>query len=186
MIGPMYEPVRGRGGPIAISTVSYEALGTSVSAMRPPIANLAWPLASVAIFVPFILPEPCTVTKLWWINNTVPSPAPNVDVGIYDADGNRLVSSGSTAQFTVQNVQSVDVADTRLDRQKTYYLAMSVDVITAGTGFVFANLAAGLCQALGMVRQTSGFPLPLTATYAVTTHAGVPIMGAQAYRAIGP
>lgn len=172
----------GRGNDVMMGTFSPHSVGVSLAAMRIAVANITWPSANVAIFVPFVTVEPVVITKLWWMNNAVA--VTNIDLGIYDEAGTRLVSTGSTAWSTAQSAQSVDIADTRLDRGR-YYWAMATDG-TAASAFSGVAPAAGLCQALGIVRQTSAFPLPSTATFVATTHAVVPSCGGQGYRAVGP
>lgn len=172
----------GRGGAVTISTISDQSIGIQISAMRIAAAALTWPLANVAIYVPVTIPEPVTITKMFWYNNS--AGVQNVDVGIYDESGTRRVSSGSTAQSGSQVAQVVDVTDTVLERGR-YYLAMSCSG-TAASAFGGVVPAAGLLQSLGVVRETSALPLPATATFVVTTHAAAPIMGAQGYRTVGP
>src|SRR5262245_11096940 len=70
--------------------------------------NVAWPTANMAFFFPVVLAHRITVTRGWWVNSgTLGS---NVDVGIYDQEGNRLVSSGSTAQSGANFSQSATVS----------------------------------------------------------------------------
>lgn len=186
MLDPMLIQPRGRGGEIVISTAGFQSLGVPLAAMRATVANVAWPSANVLIAVPFTVPEPVTLTKLWWLNNALP--AGNLDIGIFLEDGTRVVSSGSTAMAGAQTCQVVDITDTTIARGR-YYVGLVCDTVSTNT-FAVYNPAAGICQALGVVRDTAAAP-PLStsanpAAFVVTTHAYIPIMGAQGYRTVGP
>lgn len=185
MLDLSYAPPAGRGGDIVISTAGAQGLGVPLSAMRAAsTAYTAWPAANVALFVPFVVPEPVTVTKLWWANTSTVSG--NLDIGLFSENGTLVVSSGSTAMATTNVAQTVDIADTVLARGR-WYLGLACDT-TAANIYCFTP-AAGICQALGVVRQTSAFPLASNANpavFAVTTHAFIPVCGAQGYRTVGP
>lgn len=126
-----------------------------------------FPVANKAFFVNFTLPCPMTVYGLGWYNGDVVSG--NVDVGIYDDQGNRVVSTGSTAQATAGDVQSVDVTDTLLG-VGNYYLAIAAST-TSATLFRVA-MAQIAQEALGGREMTSAFPLPSTATFATPSSTG--------------
>lgn len=51
--------------------------------------------------------ETYRVRRLWWLNGSPVSG--NVDVGVFDASGAKLVSTGSTAQSGASTIQSVAV-----------------------------------------------------------------------------
>lgn len=117
-----------------------------------------WPAANLAIFIPFTLSEMITFKRMMFINcDTTPG---NVDIGIYDSAGNRLVSSGSIPRAVTNRAQIVDIADTQLSPGR-YYLALVVDV----TVYVRAAQNAPGVNAFFGVREMAGaFPLPATAT----------------------
>src|SRR4051794_4906204 len=74
-----------------------------------------------AKYVPVLLTVPVVVTKLAWLNGA--TLGSNIDVGIYDDNGLRLVSSGAVAQSGVSAVQVADITDTPLG-PGCYYLAL--------------------------------------------------------------
>lgn len=130
-----------------------------------------WPAANRALFVPILVPRSLTLVKAFVQNVT---PSGNFDVGFYDAAGNRLVSSGSTAGSGASAVQVVDTTDTPVNPGR-YYLAMSTDNATAtfaGFGPVATILGGG-----GMLQMAAAFPLPATATFAAMASAIIPIFG---------
>jgi hypothetical protein len=102
--------------------------------------------------------------------------ANNIDVGIYDAAGTRLVSAGSTAQAGTSDLQLFDVTDTLLG-PGLFYFAVSFD---GTTGTVFRHVVSqNFGQALGVCQQTaSAHPLPATATFAANAFQIVPTCGA--------
>jgi hypothetical protein len=177
-------PALYRPGEITITPWSMQSLGVGLyTTGQGVVASQNFVTASLAVFVPFYVPEPVTITKLFWSNGA--AVAGNLDAGIYNEAGTRIVSTGTTAQATINVVQSADVTDTGLARG-VYYLAFASD--TSGvTQKVMAVLpAAGIAQSLGLLQMAAAFVLPATATFAKYASAFVPMVGAQGYRAIGP
>jgi hypothetical protein len=141
--------------------------------------------ANLAVFIPFGVPEPVTITKLGWGNGST-SGAGNLDAGIYDTAGTLLVSTGSTAQnATIVSPQVVDVTDTTLARG-VYYLALASDTSGATQKVMAVIPAAGIPQAYGLLQMAAAFALPATATFAIYASAFVPLVFAQGYRTVGP
>jgi hypothetical protein len=94
----------------------------------------------------------------------------NVDLGIYDAGGERLVSSGSVPMSASAAV-IVDIADTKLGRGR-YFIAVAI----SNTSNVIGNTGSTDVHArlLGMRQMDSAFPLPATATFSSVSQAVVP------------
>lgn len=63
--------------------------------------------ASNVMLYPVAVTEPYRVRRLWWLNGSTITG--NVDVGIFDASGAKLVSTGSTAHSGSSTIQSVAV-----------------------------------------------------------------------------
>lgn len=181
-------PALGRPGELVITPWSYQSVGVSLTTTATALPSVNnWIAVGVAVFVPFWVPEPITVTKMFWANGS--AVAGNIDAGIYDTAGTLLTSIGTTPQATISVTQTVDVADVTLARD-TYYMAMVSD--TSGvTQKVLASLpVAGILQSFGLLEQ-AGITLPLStgaspATFAKYTRAFIPLFGLQAYRTIGP
>lgn len=158
---------------VTINTASYNSLGFH-RAILGSSGLAAWPLANLALFVPFTIAVPTTIVKIMWVNGATVSG--NVDVGLYDSQGNRLVSSGTTAQTTVSVVQPVDTTDVTL-QPGVYYMAMAMDN-TTGTTRKFTTGSTALCRAVGVYQQVSAFPLPSSATFATaSTSDFIPVFG---------
>lgn len=158
---------------LSVSTFSGWALGPGVF-RSGSATGAAWPAANDALFVPFRVPTAVTVYQMACGTGT--GTAGNFDLGIYDAGGNRLVSTGSTAKTTATSERIVNVTDTTL-LPGLYYLAMATDGVTnylqAGSGL---NLGFG--KLLGMRKTASAFALPATVTYATITATYIPIIAA--------
>jgi hypothetical protein len=180
-------PALCRPGEITITPWSYQSLGAALMGMGiVAAASNNFVTANLAVFVPFGVPEPVTITKMFWGNGA--AVAGNLDAGIYATNGTRLVSTGSTAQASVSVTQTVDITDTMLARG-VYYLALCSDT-SGATQKLTANLpAAGIGQSLGLLQQATAFPLASNAnpaTFAKYVSAFIPMFGAQGYRTIGP
>jgi len=182
----LFAPELARPGEVIITPTTEQSLG--VAAYRASMtgwAAAAWPAANLVIFVPFYVPEPVTVTKLF---AAIGVASGNIDLGIYAEDGTRLVSKGTTAAAGATDLQVLDVTDTVLARG-TYYMAMVCDTVTTLTVLSVAP-AAGILQAFGLLEQ-AGITMPLStgaspATFAKYTRAYLPMMGVQGYRTFGP
>lgn len=152
-----------------ISPASPFCIGEALNALGLGISTAVWPTANKALYVPFSVQSPITVTQFFWENGGTLSG--NVDVGIYDLGGKRLVSSGSVAQSGTSVIQSVDTTDLLL-QAGAYYLAMAMDNGTGQIGRWSPSAAYG--RALGLAEQATAFPLPATATFAALTVGAIP------------
>lgn len=133
-------------------------------------ASAAWPASSRAIFQPFEVQVPSIAKQIAFVVGATSSG--NIDVGIYDLGGNRLVSKGSTAMSASTNaIQVIDITDTLL-QPGVYYAALAVDN-TTGTTFRW-NPATQQLTAFGVQQAASAFVLPTTVTYANPASAYLP------------
>jgi hypothetical protein len=170
-----------RPGRIIWSTMSLEGPGTELTCIAggAVLASAQWPVANTAIFVPFQVAEPVTVVKLWVRNGTTIS-AGNIDMGIYLADGTKVVSQGSTPSATADLLQELNITDTVL-ATGNYYLALNSDTAASTQTFYFHNHAtaiAGWWAAAGCYQQAVGaVTLPSPATFAAFGQVRVPWMG---------
>jgi len=148
-----------------LSPYSPEALAGAVVGGGTTLVNvtsLAWPVANRLLGYPVRILSPTLITKLWIANGT--TAAGNLDVGIYDARGTLVVSSGSTAQSGTSTMQVLDITDTRLGLGD-YYVCAVMDGVT-GTSLSIGwagNFTQGVFQ--GVVIMDSAFPLPAIATF---------------------
>lgn len=155
-----------------ISSWSIESVGLGLGTTNLSSGSGAFPSANMAIYVPFAIAGPYLARKVWWANGLAVSG--NVDVGVYSSDGTRLLSAGSTAQATIQSIQSVDTTDVLL-LPGSYYLAMSCSTTAATFYRLAANVYSGVSW--GMANQAAALPLPATATFATAAATTVPLFG---------
>lgn len=153
----------------AISTFSIEM--QEVSVLAAP-ASAAWPAANDALFMPLVLFRPALVKRLFVANGA--TAGNNVDMGIYSADGSKIVSIGSTAQAGTSVLQFFDIADTYLSPGQ-YYLALAFDGTTATIKRI--SLAVIRLKQMGVMKMASAFALPAAATFATVTSSVFPLCG---------
>lgn len=164
-----WSAVNGPGTPITIGAHSDCSIGGPMAGMLTAQNLSTWPAANLAIFIPFRVYQIYTAVKMSWINGTVSG---NIDVGIYDAQGDRLVSLGSTAMSGASAIQTGDITDTTL-KPGLYYMAMAVDNTTA-TFRRFTSATVAGTAGLGLLQQATAFALPSTATFAACGNDYIP------------
>lgn len=130
-------------------------------------ASAAWPNANTAIYIPIYIAEAVTVYEAGI--GTGATAGGNFDIGIYQMDGTKVVSSGATAR-TASAWNVAGLADTELT-PGWYYAAMSADSTANYSGIA---PAAGLCEAMGVCSQDTAYVLPSPATPGRTTRALIP------------
>ena len=158
--------------PATINPSRIESLSTAGVAPLRTTASTAWPAANRAIFVPFILSSPMLVTQLFALIGAISSG--NIDVGIYDRAGTKIVSSGSTVMGTINVLQLFNITDVVLGPGR-YFMACAV---ANATGTVFAGAStARRYVAQGVCQQATAFPLQATATFAAAAAAFCPVIG---------
>lgn len=132
----------------------------------------AWPAANRAILIPVEIAVPRLVKQLAWLNGATASG--NVDVGIYDLAGNRIVSGGGVAQTGTQTLQVSNIADTLL-LPGVYFMALAMDGTTGTARRI--NTISSTWLTVGGIRQAStAYPLPSTVTLAAPASAFVPLV----------
>jgi hypothetical protein len=161
--------VRDPGTISSFSTFGPECLaGACANDTGFGIAGGAYPAANTAIYVPVMVPEE---QKIYHLGVEVTTQSGNLDLGVYDEVGTRLVSSGSTA-VAAAGVQSIDVTDTVIGPGICYF-AMNCDNTTAA--FRRVSMDAPLERVCGMQQQAVGaVTLPAIATFATITQTFLP------------
>jgi hypothetical protein len=152
------------------------ACGTGTTAVLRYAISAVWPLASLAIFVPFTLTKQITVLEAFVYNGATVSGS--WDVGVYSNDGNKIFSTGAVAQSTASVIQSTTVSSNtfRTFGPGNFYLGMSTST-AAGTYFRAAPTNAQICQMMGMASAVSAYVLPSSVTFASISTATVPVFG---------
>lgn len=137
------------------------------------LASAAWPSANLALYMPFSVSRPTLFVKLFCINGATATG--NVDMGIYDWAGTRLVSIGSTAQSGTAATQEFNITDTLIGPGR-FYLAIAMDG-TSGTLYRLQSTLQANREG-GWLQEASAFPLPANATFASNTTNYQPAIGA--------
>ena len=138
-------------------------------------ASTTW-VANLAIYIPFNLPWPYTVSRFFWINGATLTGPPNAQVGIYGVDGVKIVASANTAQSGANAAQYAAASTvTRLSPGR-YFLAYSNSGAVACSSCM-AGVSVGPMAANQIFQQTSANPLPANATFATATNALLPFVG---------
>jgi hypothetical protein len=140
------------------------AAGTQVT--LGGLSSGTWATANAAYYYPFRLTGWATAYQLlFWVGATSSG---NIDMGIYDAQKNRIVSAGSTAMSaTVNTVQELNITDTTL-APGDYLLAVACDNTTATCFRAIPNDEIGLPQIV--VYEQTGL------TAAALPNPGVPVV----------
>lgn len=131
-------------------------------------SSAVWPAANRAIYCPFQVGVTCTAYQMVVI---VAIQSGNIDVGIYDELGNRLVSMGSQT-VGAAGAQVFNIADTVLT-PGTYFTGVCVDNTTAS--FARSSEEINILRVCGIQQQAVGaVTLPNPATFANPASAYMP------------
>jgi hypothetical protein len=153
---------------------ALDNIGDAYSFAAP--ASVAYPLANLAIYVPFSVSEAVTVQEGWVISGTVAGG--NFDIGVYSAAGVRLTSSGSTARSASAVNNTTAMTNLDLAPGTRYYMAFSADTTA---NYIATASVAGLNEAMGILESTTSFVLPTNPTLSRTTRAYIPHFGLNLY-----
>lgn len=151
-----------------ITPWSLESLGLTLlrSGYTPDVAISNVPGANTALFYPFRIFEPSTAVKMACVNGATVNG--NVDLGIYDRELNKIVSTGSTAQAGANAIQVIDITDTLL-LPGNYFMAVE---LSSATGTLMRSTATdedALSAHPFYTQAVGAFPLPATAAFAPST-----------------
>lgn len=140
-------------------------------------ASATGPAANQAIFVPFVVTDPYVAHRGWWWNGSVATNAGNVSVGIYDASGTRLATTGSVAASGNSVIQTAAfTADVTLYPGQVYYMA--IEFSASGLNSTTAYASNLTMRMAGLLTQAVGAnPLPANATFATWSSQVVPEFG---------
>lgn len=166
--------------PPILSTYSRDFFGKMMQSGGPTgsamsATSSAWPTANIALIYPFKLCEWATAYQL--LLHIGATTSGNVDIGIYDSQGNRIVSSGSTAAGTINVLQQFNITDTVLS-PGDYYLAIGCDNTTC-TMFSSPAVPDETFMTRAPVYQVTGLTgptLPATITPVVTTQTTIKLI----------
>ncbi len=128
------------------------------------ITTTNWTTANKAIYAPISIPHIFTFDRFNWFNGNQVSG--NVDVGLYAADGTKIISAGSTPQSGLSQKQQVTVTSTTLT-PGLYMLGFAADNTSSRVFQASAAFWTAIdLMYLGFAVQATAFPLPSPATFA--------------------
>lgn len=134
-----------------------------------------WGTNNLATFIPFSLPFPYVVRRLFWQNGT--AAAGNSDIGLYGVGGTAIFTAGSTALSGNSAPQYVSPANPIVLSPGRYFLAFSHSSTAVNHIFARGTNTTANGRATGMYQQASALPLPATATLAQYADTRVPLAG---------
>lgn len=176
----MHPPFVSQVDPAAsLSTLHQASVNGGVSWTVAGPSTAAWVTVNRAIYVPVRLATPFRFTQFFWMNGTVVG-APDVDAGIYHANGSRIISTGLTTHVTSNVIQLVNVTDTTL-LPGLYYLAI---VLNGSSGLFRQSLGGARARILGVVEEGSASPLPAVMTPTASTQQYMPLFGVTALASV--
>lgn len=162
-----------------ITPFSAESLGMplkNAGIFVSALASAAFPTAANRVYYyPFRIYEPSLAVEIGFVNGATASG--NLDVGIYDWEGNRIVNSGSTAQTGTSTFQVFNITDTLLQPGR-YFMAFTHSNTTGTVMSVTAADELIIPGGLFYLETTGAFGLPATATFATNT-AAAPLIPAM-------
>lgn len=140
------------------------------------VAGVSWALgtwsgaANRAYYVPHVFPVRCT---LYALRFAAGNGTGNYDIGVYNAAGTRLASSGSTA-MTAAGVKTLSLADIAVTAGTLLYAAIALSSTSGSSSRVaFSPISATIN--VGQMEESSALPLPATMTPVISTNASLPI-----------
>jgi len=172
---PDWPNLNGSGTRSIVSTYGPECIGGELSfGDLATSETTAWPSANLGQYLPFTINQVQTIYYIRCQNGG--AVAGTIDVGIYDADGNRIVTMGATTMAGTSAVQDFNIPDTVL-QPGVYYMAMSMSDTATARVRGWPMTAGANTSASGCLQQASVATLPSpTATFAASTSTFVPLM----------
>ena len=125
-----------------------------------------WPTANKAFYYPINFKTPVAVNRLNVFIGTTASA--HIDAGLYDFNGNKLVTAGSTNIAGSSTVQTFTLTTTLIPRGMNYF-AIAVDTTATFRLNGFTSLTGTQLVTQGIREQASAFPLPASITLTTQT-----------------
>lgn len=164
-------------------TFSRECLGAALACAGQTSTESTTAFAFVTYYVPLILNDEITVTRMFCCNGTAVSN--NLVMGLYDYDLNRLATTATVAQTGAGALQFVALPSTTIGPGR-YYMAHQAGNNNAARylGALMASTVGYTMRSAGLLRQVpgaQGLPDSAVPTTLVGIATGiVPIFGVDA------
>lgn len=155
----------------AVGGVTFAQMSGANLGMQAASSN-SWVGANDTILVPIAITRHTKVRKMFCVNGS--GNTGNVDVGIYDAKGTLIVSSGATLQSGTNNLQVFDITDTTIGPGQ-YFMALSAS--SAAATFFRTAMQGRSTSGMGVKINTNAHPLPATISLSDMSSDYIPIFG---------
>jgi hypothetical protein len=126
----------------------------------------AWPVANQAIYIPIRVTHPVVARKMVWVTGSGATSG-NYDIGLLDAVGRKLASSGSTAVPAIETLVVFTLPTALRLEQQIVYLALALSSATCQYYGYRLTVDTQEMRTTGLVQEASAVPLPTTATFAL-------------------
>lgn len=135
-------------------------------------------IANRALYVPWYVMEPCTVSEVFWLNGA--TALGNVTVGVYGSTsdltpGSKLCACAATAQSGTSAIQTAAVTDTAIPVGLNWIAIHGTS--STGTFFRQSYMTVAFARSLGLCSESVVTTLPTTATPVGTTTNEIPQFG---------
>jgi len=137
----------------------------------------AWPVADTAFFIPFAIPYHYVIERFFWANGA--TVGHNVDVGVYNLEGTKLCSTGSTVSSGASAIQYAAISgfSSWILPPGRYYFGHACGGTTTAV-MTTTTITANAMRLGGVLQQATALPLPATMASAVAvTSAGYALAG---------
>lgn len=162
---------------VTITPWSAEAFGSRMPTLATNLTATAWPTTNKSIFYPFFTEEPVTFATLFlYTGATVTN---NVDVGIFDITGKKIISTGTKAA-SASTLNLWTVASTTIGVGTFYFGVACAGTATTMFGYAGTNQ---FLRYHGCLEMASNFVLG-DATFAQTSATFIPLVGLSTRAAI--
>lgn len=159
----------------SIHVFSDQSILRNIGPFNPTITvatSVNWEAANRVYYVPFWIAAPFNIGKLVWMNGS--AVAGNVQMGVYNAAGTLLCTTGTVAQSgTTQPQGAAPTAATVLLPDRYYWgITMSTTTNARIERFNLTTLPTPFTRLSGFLRESAdpgAFGLPSTATFAQFT-----------------
>jgi hypothetical protein len=142
----------------------FNGLAIQPFGLSAPVST-SWPSANLALYMPFALPFPYPVRRLFAGNGS--AAGGNISLGIYSSDGQGIYVSGGVASSGNDQLQYVTPATEFILSPGRYFFGMSRDSNTTNRTASGGISSQHVAKIMGMLQQATAYPLPSAATFAV-------------------
>jgi hypothetical protein len=173
---PIILPKNNWYGKPTISPHSVDAMFMNFRSAANPVTSST--IGNTLVFIyQFKISVEFPITYFWWINGATVNG--NVSMGVYDQDGNLIISCGTVAQSGASSLQSAAPSATTILGPGKYWMGFATSSTTST--FTIQNNSIASSRAAGWrshaVTAGNGVPVPSTLTFAAANSSVNPFVG---------